>query len=413
MNFPFFIAHRYLVSRKSTSIINIISGISVVGIAVATMAMVIVLSVFNGFHDLVASLFTNFDPQIEIVPAQGKTAPAGDACLAKVKQLPFVSVATECVEDQALAVFGNHQEVVRVKGVDDNFAQLTHINDILVGDGTFELHAANLEYGIPGIRLAQELGTGSRWQGQLKIYAPRRSGQLDMTDPAAGFVADSLISAGVVFSVRQARYDKNYLLTSIGFARRLFDRRGQISALELRLQNGTSLDEAKTEIAKIVGSKYKVLDRFEQQDETFKIMKIEKFIAYIFLTFILVIACFNIVSSLSMLILDKKNDIQTLHNLGADKKVIARVFLFEGRIIALAGAVAGVLLGLLLCFLQQMFGLVRLGSEEGAFIVDAYPVSVHYSDVLLVFLTVVAVSWITVWCPVHYVSRRLLRNYDA
>lgn len=413
MNFPFFIARRYLVSRKSTSIINIISGISVVGIAVATMAMVIVLSVFNGFHDLVASLFTNFDPQIEIVPAQGKTAPAGDACLVKVKQLPFVSVATECVEDQALAVFGNHQEVVRVKGVDDNFAQLTHINDILVGDGTFELHAANLEYGIPGIRLAQELGTGSRWQGQLKIYAPRRSGQLDMTDPAAGFVADSLISAGVVFSVRQARYDKNYLLTSIGFARRLFDRQGQISALELRLQDGTSLDEAKTEIAKIVGSKYKVLDRFEQQDETFKIMKIEKFIAYIFLTFILVIACFNIVSSLSMLILDKKNDIQTLHNLGADKKVIARVFLFEGRIIALAGAVAGVLLGLLLCFLQQMFGLVRLGSEEGAFIVDAYPVSVHYSDVLLVFITVVAVSWITVWCPVHYVSRRLLRNYDA
>lgn len=408
MNFPFFIARRYLFSKKSTHVINVISSISVIGVAVATMALVIVLSVFNGFHDLVASLFTSFDPQLKVVPVEGKTAPADDPILTKIRLLPQVDVATETVEDQALAIYNDHQAMVKIKGVDDNFAELSHITDILYGDGSFSLHAANLGYGIVGIRLAQNLGIGAQWDGFLKIYAPKKEGQLDMTNPGDGFVVDSLNSPGVLFAVKQAKYDKNYIITSISFARNLFGQQGMLSDLELRLKPGSNLDAVKAEMQQIAGNKYKVLDRFEQQEDTFKIMSIEKMIAYIFLTFILVVACFNIIGSLSMLIIDKKNDVVTLRNLGANDKQITRVFLFEGRMIAVIGAVIGIGLGLLLCFLQQQYGFVRLGDSEGSFIVDAYPVSVHYSDVAIIFVTVIAVGWLAVWYPVRALSKRLL-----
>lgn len=408
MNFPFFIARRYLFSKKSTHVINVISSISVIGVAVATMALVIVLSVFNGFHDLVASLFTSFDPQLKVVPVEGKTAPSDDPILTQIRLLPEVDVATETVEDQALAIYDGKQTMVKIKGVDDNFAELSHITDILYGDGSFSLHAANLEYGILGIRLAQTLGIGAQWDGYLKIYAPQKEGQLDLSNPGEGFVADSLNSPGVLFSVRQSKYDKNYIVTSIAFARNLFGQQGMLSDLEIRLKEGSDLNAVKAEMQKIAGTKYKVLDRFEQQEDTFKIMSIEKLMAYIFLTFILVVACFNIIGSLSMLIIDKKNDVVTLRNLGANDKQITRVFLFEGRMIAVIGAVIGIGLGLLLCLLQQQYGFVRLGESEGSFIVDAYPVSVHYTDVAIIFVTVIAVGWLAVWYPVRALSKRLL-----
>ena len=408
MNFPFFIARRYLFSKKSTHVINVISSISVIGVAVATMALVIVLSVFNGFHDLVASLFTSFDPQLKVVPVEGKTAPSDDPILTQIRLLPEVDVATETVEDQALAIYQGKQAMVKIKGVEDNFSELSHITDILYGDGTYSLHAANLEYGILGIRLAQTMGIGAQWDGYLKIYAPKKEGQLDLSNPGEGFVADSLNSPGVLFSVRQSKYDKNYIVTSIAFARNLFGQQGMLSDLEIRLKEGSNLNAVKAEMQKIAGTKYKVLDRFEQQEDTFKIMSIEKLMAYIFLTFILVVACFNIIGSLSMLIIDKKNDVVTLRNLGANDKQITRVFLFEGRMIAVIGAVIGIGLGLLLCLLQQQYGFVRLGESEGLFIVDAYPVSVHYTDVAIIFVTVIAVGWLAVWYPVRALSKRLL-----
>lgn len=408
MNFPFFIARRYLFSKKSTHVINVISSISVIGVAVATMALVIVLSVFNGFHDLVASLFTSFDPQLKVVPVEGKTAPSDDPILTQIRLLPEVDVATETVEDQALAIYQGKQAMVKIKGVEDNFSELSHITDILYGDGTYSLHAANLEYGILGIRLAQTMGIGAQWDGYLKIYAPKKEGQLDLSNPGEGFVADSLNSPGVLFSVRQSKYDKNYIVTSIAFARNLFGQQGMLSDLEIRLKEGSDLNAVKAEMQKIAGTKYKVLDRFEQQEDTFNIMSIEKLMAYIFLTFILVVACFNIIGSLSMLIIDKKNDVVTLRNLGANDKQITRVFLFEGRMIAVIGAVIGIGLGLLLCLLQQQYGFVRLGESEGSFIVDAYPVSVHYTDVAIIFVTVIAVGWLAVWYPVRALSKRLL-----
>ncbi len=408
MNFPFYIARRYLFSKKSTHAINVISGISVVGVAVASMALVVTLSVFNGFHDMVASLFTQMDPQLKITPVKGKTAPADDPVLTRIRRLPQVEVATECLEDQALAVYLDRQLMVKVKGVQDNFDSLTHIREILEGDGQYELHAADMHYGIPGLGVAYLLGMGYTYQQPLKIYAPKREGQLDMSNPTEGFVEDELFSPGVVFFLKQGKYDKNYILTSLDFTRRLFAQDGMLSSLEIRLKPGSDFDAVKAEMQRIAGDRFVVRDRYEQQDDTFRIMKIEKLIAYIFLTFILMIACFNIIGSLSMLIIDKKADVVTLRNLGASDRQITRVFLFEGRMISVIGAVIGIAFGLLLCWIQQQYGLVRLGSTEGSFIVDAYPVSVHPWDVVLIFITVLLIGFLAVWYPVRYFSRRLL-----
>ena len=408
MNYPFFIARRYLFSKKKTHAINVISLISVIGVAVATTALVVVMSVFNGFQDLVASFFTNFDPQIKVVPVMGKTAPANDPVLTKIRRLPQVEVATETLQDMAMAVYNGHQAMVTIKGVDDNFADLTHITEILYGDGHFELHTANLDFGTPGIRLSAQLGTGARWDNYLRVYAPRRQGQLDLSNPQDGFVVDSLLSSGVVFAVNQSKYDKNYILTSLSFARRLFDQPGKITALELRLKPGSDFDAVKSEMKDIAGDKYKVLDRYEQQQDTFKIMNIEKLMAYLFLTFILVVACFNIIGSLSMLIIDKKDDVVTLRNLGATDHDITRIFMLEGRLITVIGAILGIAIGLLLCLLQQQFGFVRMGNADGTFIINAYPVSVHYTDVFIIFVTVIVAGWLAVWYPVRSLSRKLL-----
>lgn len=410
-NFSFYVARRYMFSKKSVGAINVISFISVAGVAVGTMALVIVLSVFNGFHDLVASLFTNFDPQIEVVPVKGKTINADAPELDKIRHLDFVDVATDVVEDQAIAVYGDRQRMVTVMGVDENFDQLTNISDILYGDGDFTLRVANLYFGVPGIRLAQDLGLGARWADYLKIYAPVRRGQLtDLDTPTDGFVVDSLLSPGVVYAVNQNKYDRDRIITSIYFARQLFDQDGMLSSLQLRLKPGTDLGAAKKEIKAAAGGRFRVLDRFEQQADTFRIMQIEKVLAYVFLTFILIVACFNIISSLSMLIIDKKNDINTLHNLGANDRQIVSIFLYEGRIISAVGALIGIGLGLALCGLQQAFGFVKMGESSGTFIVNAYPVSVHYWDVLVVFVTVILIGWAASWIPARRLRKQILNR---
>ncbi len=406
MNFSLYIARRYLFSKKGTNVINVISGISVVGVMIATMAMVVVLSVFNGFSDLVATFFTSFDPQLKVVPTEGKTCAADHPVLVEIKQMDEVAVTSETVEDQALAIYGDRQAMVMLKGVDDNFTRLTNINNICYGEGEFSLHAADLQYGVMGIRLASSLGVGAYYPGYMHVYAPQRQGQLDVMNPMSGFVVDSLLSPGVVFSVQQSRYDSNYILTSLAFARMLFQCDGEISSLEIKVKPGADVAQVKKKIQALAGTQFKVKDRYEQQEETFNIMKIEKLMAYVFLTFILVVACFNIIGSLSMLIIDKKSDVETLRSLGARESLIRRIFIFEGWMISVIGAVVGVALGLLLCWLQQQYGIVSLGQSAGAFIIDAYPVSVHYTDVLLVFLTVIIVGFLSVLYPVRYALKR-------
>ncbi len=407
MNFPFFVARRYILAKKSTNAINLISGISVAGVMIASAALVVVLSVFNGFRDMVASFQTNFDPQLKIVAAEGKTLAADDPLLEKVKGLAQIDVATECAEDMVVAVYNGRQTMLALKGVEDNFDSLTHIADCLYGQGEFCLHAGTLEYAVVGVRAAQDLGCDTRWSGYLHLYAAEREGQLDMSDMESGFTTDSLMLPPYIFSVGQTRYDKGLILAPIAFARRLFHMQGEMTSLELRLKENADIAAAKREIRGILGDNYRVMDRFEQQADTFRIMQIEKFIAYAFLSFILIVACFNIIGSISMLIIDKKDDAATLHCLGANDKQISRIFLFEGWMITLFGAVVGVALGLLLCFLQQQYGFVSMG-KQGSYVVDSYPVSVHYADVAVILLTVVVVGWCAVWYPVRYMSRRLL-----
>ncbi len=410
MNFPFFIARRYLLSKKSHHAINVISLISVCGVALATMALVCTLSVFNGFRDLVSSLFTNFDPELKVVPVKGKYAPADLPALAKIKKDPRVAVYTECLEDNALLMYNGHQALVTLKGVEDNFERQAHLDSILYGKGKFMLKADVLNYGVLGIQLANILGVGTEFDGSIQVYAPKSNSgsQVDMLNPSASFNEDELYSPGVVFSVGQGKYDAHYALTSLSFTRNLFEAQGMVSSVEIKVKDSEDIEAVKKDFQQWLGKDFKVKDRYEQQENVFRIMKIEKLIAYIFLTFILLVACFNIIGSLSMLIIDKKRDVETLRSLGATNKQIAHIFLFEGRLISTVGAVAGIALGLLLCWLQQEYGFISMGNSDGNFIVDSYPVSVHAWDIVVIFFTVVAVGYLAVWYPVRYLTKRLL-----
>lgn len=396
-------------SKKSHTAINIISGVSVCGVAIATAALICILSVFNGFQDMVAELFTAFDPQLKITPATGKYMVADAEELEKVKTYKDVAVYTETIEDQALLMLNNRQAMATVKGVDDNFEDLTHIDDILVGDGTFDLGIDIIDYGIPGTVLLQQLTPRSNFEEPIQVYAPRQGEEIDLTDPTESFNMEELYSAGVSFMVKQNKYDNNYILTSISFARKLFERQGEVTAVELRLNGGTDIGSAKSDIQKILGDKYIVRDRYEQQEDTFKIMNIEKYISYVFLTFILMIACFNIVGSLSMLIIDKKDDAVTLRNLGATDKQIANIFMYEGRMISFVGAIVGLVIGLALCYLQIKYGLIKFGNGEGLYIIRSYPVSVHLSDVILVLVTVLVVGFASVWYPVKTLTNKFTK----
>ena len=407
MNFPFYIARRYLFSKKKHNAINIISGISVCGVALATLALVCTLSVFNGFQDMVASFFTAFDPELKITIREGKVFDGQDERIRAVRALPQVAVFTETLEENAMIQYKDRQTMAVIKGVEDNFEHLTAIDSILYGAGEFLLHDSIVDYGVMGVELVSTLGTGLQFVDPLQVYIPRRGAQVNLSNPTSSFNMEYLYSPGVVFVVNQQKYDSQYILTSLDFARRMLDYTTEVSAIELKLKPDANLSSVRSKIADLLGDDFRVQDRYEQQADVFRIMEIEKLISYLFLTFILMIACFNVIGSLSMLILDKRDDVVTLRNLGADDRIISRVFLFEGRLITLFGAVSGIVLGLALCFLQQHFGLISLGGG-GSFVVDSYPVSVHAWDVVMVLVTVLAVGFLSVWYPVRYLSKRLL-----
>lgn len=408
MNYELFIARRYLFAKKSHHAINIISGISVLGVAVATMAMVVTLSVFNGFQDLVADLFTAFDAELRITPTDGQTVSAKDAALQQLGKSDVVEVYTPVLEGQALVVESGKQQVVTIKGVTDNITRQGHLEDILYGDGRFCLHADVLEYGILGIQLAQQLGLSANFDSPLQVYAPKPGERVNIGNPLSSFNHDELHSPGVVFMVQQAKYDANYILTSLAFAQKLFDRAGRVSSVELKLKDGVNADKAKQQIQTQLGERFKVEDRYEQQNDVFRVMRIEKLISYFFLSFILLVACFNIIGSLSMLMIDKRQDIQTLRSLGANDSQICTIFRLEGHIISLAGALLGLVLGGVLCWIQQEYGLVTMGDTEGSFIVEAYPVSVYLADILIVLVTVLVVGWLAIWYPVKYLAGKIL-----
>lgn len=392
MRYELLISRRYLFSKKSHNAINIVSLIAVVGVAVATMAMVIVMSVFNGFQGLVATLFTGFDPELRITPMQGNTIDLNDDRIAALSESGHVAVFTPVVEGQALAVAGKTQKVVILKGVADNFLLQSNMPDALYGESDAVLHADVLEYCIPGIRLCNQLELPLNFVEPLQIYAPKRGERVNLANPRASFNQDELMSSGLVFNVQQAKYDSEYILCSIGFAQRIFEKHGQATAIEVKIAQ----DGSRKAIEALLGDSFRVQDRYEQQKDIFRIMEIEKLLSYAFLCFILFVACLNIMGSLSMLMIEKKDDLRTLSALGSTDGQIQRIFVFEGMLIIMGGALVGMLLAVILCAAQQQFGFIRLGQSEGSFIVDAYPVVLEAVDLLAILLTILFIGGISV-----------------
>ena len=409
MNCALYIARRYLFSQKSHNAINIISAISVCGVALATLALVCTLSVFNGFHDLISSFFTHFDPDLKVETIKGKSFEPDSAALAAIRALPEVEVVSLTLEDNAMAKYKDQQTMVTIKGVDDDFQSLTHIEELLYGSPEFKLYDEIADYGIMGIQLMYILGTGIEPFDPIEVYAPRRGTKVNLSNPMGSFRREILFSPGTVLNINDARYASSYILTSLDYAHRLFDLDAEVSAIEIGLSPKANTAQAKRAIERIVGEDFTVKDRYEQQAATFKVVEIEKFVTYLFLCFILMVACFNIISSVSMLILDKQANADTLRSLGATEGFISRIFIYEGNLIALLGAVVGLVLGIVLCLLQQEYGLIGLGAE-GQFVVNAYPVRVKVTDLILVLVSVVAVSALSVWLPIKILNKYFLKK---
>lgn len=407
MNLPFYIARRYLFSKKSHNAINIISMVSVCGVVVATIALICTLSVYNGFSDLVFSLFSDFDPELKITPRTGKVFDPGTNAFQQVRELPEVWVVGEVLEDNALVRYKERQDIVVVKGVDEQFDRLTHIDRVLL-DGEFLLQDEVVNYAMLGIGLAYSLGINVGFVSPLEIYAPKRDERVNMTNPATSFNLEyAYISA--VFRVNQQIYDENYMLVPLSLARELFRYETEVSALELKLADKTDVEAVKKQIRSILGEEYLVQDRYEQQEASFRMMQIEKWMTFLILSFILAIALFNVVGSLCMLMIEKQGDVRTLKNMGADHSLIRRIFLFEGWMISGFGAVIGIGIGVILCFLQQEFGWLQLGQTTDAFIINAYPVRVELSDIIAVFVTVISIGFLSAWYPVRYLWKRWLQ----
>lgn len=408
MNLSLYIAKRYLFSKQRHQVINIISGVAVAGVALAAAAMICTLSVFNGFQSVVAGQFTAMDPDIKVVPAMGKSFNTATFAIDSVSSLPQLSVVSFSVEDKAMVQYNGRQVMVTLKGVGDNFLELTNIRNSLYGRGVPVLKDSLNSYAILGGELMHSLNCGLYFTSPLEVYAPNRGDKVNLTLPARNFKKGLLQSSGLVFAVNQPVYDANYVLTSVDFARKIFRRdANEATAMEIRVKEGEEIGRVKAKIEKILGDDFVVLDSYEQQRDVYKVMQIEKLISYVFLTFILLVACFNIIGSLSMLIIEKRDNMNTLRSFGADNKIISNIFVFEGVIVSFVGAVVGILFGLLLCLAQQEFGLISTGGS-GDFIMDSYPVQVVWSDVLAVFITVLITGVVAVWVPVKLLTKKYI-----
>lgn len=405
MNLSFYIARRYLFSKKSHNAINIISLVAVCGVAIATMATVCTMSVFNGFQGLVSDMFGAFDPELKITPVKGKVFDPQTDLFLQLQSVPEIELITESLEENILLRYRERQVPAVLKGVSDNFTDLVRFDDILI-DGEAILKDEVNNFTLIAIGLANKLGVNAAFVHPMEIYAPKRNVQVNLANAVASLNQDYVYMGGV-FMINQPVYDENYMIVSIDLARELFDYPSEVTALEIKLKEGANSKQVQSKIQKIVGDDFFVKDRYQQQEASFKMMNIEKWVTFLMLCFILLIAVFNVIGSLSMLIIDKQNDVMTLRNLGADNKLISNIFLFEGWMISALGAIIGIVLGVLLCLGQQHFGWLQLGTG-GNFAVNAYPVIVSVADLFFILLTVLIIGFLAVLYPVNYLSKKWL-----
>jgi lipoprotein-releasing system permease protein len=407
VNLSFYIARRYLFAKKSRNAINIISGISVVGVAVGTKALIAILSVFNGFDDLIKSLYNSFDPDIKITASQGKTfIPAGPQFDA-LRVHPGVLVFSEVLEENALLRYGDRQYIATVKGVDDNYSKVTGIDTMIV-DGRYMLRDKNEVAAVVGQGIAYYLGIGLNFLNPVNIYVIRKSARVSMNPEQA--IRRKFIFPSGIFSIEQ-EHNSKYILVPIEFARDLLEYTEEVSALEVKLDPACDRVQVQADLQSMLGDDYVIENRYEQNELFYRIMKSEKWAIFFILTFILIVASFNIIGSLTMLILDKKEDIITLKNLGASQKLMKRIFLLEGWLISILGALIGLVAGSAIAWLQAEFGIIKLHGS-GSFIIDAYPVVFIAGDVLKVFLTVLLIGFLAALIPTRYISTRYLLAAD-
>ena len=393
MNLSLNIALRYLRAKKGHTAVNIISIISVLGVVVTTAALICVLSVFNGFHDLIKDKLSNVDPDIAITATLGKTIADADSVAKVASAIPGVAKVMPVVEDNALAIFADFSMPLRLKGVPKNYNELTGIDSVVV-EGDFLLDDGVSRYAVMGVGPAVNLNARPGSLRMLQLYAPQRRGQVDLNDPMNAFTEDSVFVSGV-FMVQQKNYDNDMVFVPIDLARELFDYTTEATQVEVKLAPGTSEADVMEQLEAQLGASYTVKNRIMQQDASFRLVNMEKWITFLLLAFILVIATFNVISTLSLLIIEKDESIRTFRSLGATDKQITRIFVTEGWLIALVGAVIGVAVGLVLCLCQQQFGWLKLSASADAVIVQSYPVSVVWTDVVVVFMLVAAVGLVT------------------
>ena len=396
------IAWRYLFAKKQYNAIHIISGISAAAVGVVTAAMICVLSVMNGFGTMVEQMFSLFDPDIRVVATTGKSFYDQGETFDALRQLPCVEMVSQTIEETALVQFEDKQMPVRLHGVDSTFQQLTQIHRIIT-DGHYEVYDGAFDRAVLGIGLAAQLGIGARFISPLHLYAPKRHAKVNMLRPDQNFNDEVCFIAGT-FAVQQATYDDEVMLVDLDLTRRLLNYTDtEITALLIKLSPNTSVKQAKKEIQHTLGNDYTVLDRYEQHKDFFRILHVEKLLTALLLIFILLIATFNIVGSLTMLIVDKQRDIQTLSHLGANQQMIQRIFLFEGWLISSLGAAIGLVIGLIICLLQEHLGLLKLGNGT-EYVLSAYPVSVQAIDILLVCVIVLSLGAIAAWIPARRIK---------
>ena len=405
MNLSFYIAKRYLFSKKSHNAINIISLVAVCGVAVATMAAVCTLSVYNGFQGLMVGMFDAFDPELKITLAKGKVFNPETDLFLTIQAMPEIELISESLEDNALISYRQREVPVVLKGVSDKFAYLTDFKSLLI-DGDLELEQESSNYSILGLGLANDLSVNPGFIFPMDVYAPKRKAPVNLSNARAS-LAHEYVYIGGVFQTKQPIYDNDYLIVPIRLARDLFDYETEVSALEIKLKPGASIRTVQNRIQTILGNDFLVKDRYQQQEEFFKMVSIEKWVTFLILCFILLIAIFNITGSLSMLIIEKQSDVLTLRNMGADNRMISKIFLFEGWMISVFGGGIGIILGVLLCLCQQYFGWLKLGTGTN-FAVDAYPVIVLFSDLLFILLTVLITGFLAVLYPVRYLAKKWL-----
>lgn len=408
MNVSFFIARRYLFSKKSHNAINVISSISVCGIAIATMAMVAVLSVYNGFGGIVESMFDAFDPDLKITASEGKVFDYNTTLFEDALKNDGIQIVSESLEENALFIFEDQQVPVLMKGVSEEFHYMTNMEQLMV-DGSFRLSEDVVDYVTLGAGLAISLGARPGFISPVEIYAPKRNVSINLANPSAAFNT-GYAQLGGVFSLNNPQYDEQMGILPISLTRQLLDYDKEVTSLDLKLVPGASVNRIKRDLQRTLGDEYIVEDRYEQQRESYRMLQIEKWVTFLILSFILLIAIFNVVGSLSMLIVEKRDDIQSLRNMGASNRLITNIFMYEGWLITFIGIIAGIIVGLIISLAQQHFGLLKLSDVPGAYIIDAYPVIVRFTDIIIVFGVVSVIGLITVLYPVNNLRKRLINE---